>query len=96
MCCTAVGFQSIFYSNYDNVHGFEGKPHIYSDIQKVYRVFIDKTVYGIDTNTLKRQQQQEQEANKKKEKEEARLLQNIIDKSLSSSSSNNNNINNNK
>ncbi len=46
-----VGIQSIFFSNYDHVEGFEGKEHIFSHLQADMRDWIDRNVYNIDIGT---------------------------------------------
>lgn len=62
--CTGAGVHSVFFSSYDHVEGFEGKEHIFTNVQRDAREFVDRTLYGIDTEaiamTLRRQQEQEQ------------------------------------
>ena len=46
-----VGIQAMFFSDYD-IEGFEGQEHIFTNIQKDTRKWVDQNVYGIDTNAL--------------------------------------------
>jgi hypothetical protein len=45
-----VGIQAMFFSDY-HVDGFEGKDHVFTNIQKDTRMWIDKNIYGIDDST---------------------------------------------
>mmetsp|Transcript_92971 Transcript_92971/g.189403 ORF Transcript_92971/g.189403 Transcript_92971/m.189403 type:complete len:96 (-) Transcript_92971:358-645(-) len=50
VACTGVGIQSVFFSTYETVEGFEGKEHVFTHVQRDARDFIDRVVYGIDRN----------------------------------------------
>ena len=51
--CVTVGLQSVFFSKFEDVEGFEGKEHIFTHIQKDARDFIDQNIYGIDPQTIR-------------------------------------------
>jgi hypothetical protein len=53
VACTFVGVQSIFFSNYETVEGFEGKEHIFTHVQKDARDFVDRQIYGIDLDQIR-------------------------------------------
>mmetsp|Transcript_20995 Transcript_20995/g.45749 ORF Transcript_20995/g.45749 Transcript_20995/m.45749 type:complete len:93 (+) Transcript_20995:119-397(+) len=55
VACTAAGIQATFFSTYDDVPGFEGKEHVFSNVQRDTRDFIDKNVYGIDVDAIRRE-----------------------------------------
>lgn len=46
-----VGIQSVFFSNFDEIQGFEGKEHIFTHVQRDMRDWVDKTIYGIDISS---------------------------------------------
>jgi hypothetical protein len=48
-----VGIQAMFFSEY-NIDGFEGKDHIFTDVQKDARNWIDQNIYGIDAASMRR------------------------------------------
>ncbi len=51
--CVGVGLQSVFFSKFEEVEGFEGKDHIFTHIQKDARDFIDRNIYVIDPSVVK-------------------------------------------
>mmetsp|Transcript_3089 Transcript_3089/g.6442 ORF Transcript_3089/g.6442 Transcript_3089/m.6442 type:complete len:87 (+) Transcript_3089:185-445(+) len=53
VACVGVGLQSIFFSKYEEVEGFEGKEHIFTNVQKDARDFIDRNIYGIDPSMIR-------------------------------------------
>ncbi|KAG7356687.1 hypothetical protein IV203_001373 [Nitzschia inconspicua] len=46
-----VGVQAIFLSDY-NIEGYQGKEHIFTNLQQDTRRWIDHNIYGIDTSTI--------------------------------------------
>jgi len=53
VACTGAGLQSVFFSKYEEIEGFEGKDHIFTNVQKDARDFLDRNVYGIDTDKIR-------------------------------------------
>lgn len=53
VACVGVGLNSVFFSKFEEIEGFEGKDHIFTNIQKDGREFIDRNIYGIDTSTIR-------------------------------------------
>jgi diacylglycerol kinase len=56
-----VGIQAMFFSEYD-IDGFERKDHIFTDVQKDARNWIDQNIYGIDAASMRRNFQQKSAA----------------------------------
>lgn len=57
VACTGAGLQSVFFSKFEEIEGFEGKDHIFTNVQKDAREFIDRNVYGIDTDKIREMNQ---------------------------------------
>jgi hypothetical protein len=53
VACTGAGLQSVFFSRYEEIEGFEGKDHIFTNVQKDARDFLDRNIYGIDTDKIR-------------------------------------------
>ena len=54
VACAGAGLSSMLFSDYDHVPGFEGREHVFSGIQRDARDFVDRNVYGIDPDAVRR------------------------------------------
>ena len=54
----------MFFSDYD-IDGFEGQDHVFTQLQKDTRQWIDQNIYGINSGTKTQQEQQQQQDNMK-------------------------------
>jgi len=52
VACVGAGIQGVFFTTYD-IEGFEGKEHVFSDIQRFMRKWVDRSIYGIDNGEKK-------------------------------------------
>ena len=50
----------MFFSDYD-IDGFEGQDHVFTQLQKDTRQWIDQNIYGISSGTNIQQEQQQQQ-----------------------------------
>ena len=50
----------MFFSDYD-IDGFEGQDHVFTQLQKDTRQWIDQNIYGISSGTKIQQEQQQQQ-----------------------------------
>jgi hypothetical protein len=54
IAAAGAGIQAMFFSDYD-VQGFENQEHIFSNAQTDMRNWIDRTIYGLDSQNTKSQ-----------------------------------------
>jgi hypothetical protein len=52
IAAAGAGIQAMFFSDYD-VQGFENQEHIFSNAQTDMRNWIDRTIYGLDSQNTK-------------------------------------------
>jgi hypothetical protein len=68
VAATGAGIQAMFFSDYD-VQGFENQEHIFSNTQTDMRNWIDRTIYGLDSqkNTKPNEESESRTNNNRKE-----------------------------
>jgi len=60
--CAGAGMISVFFSEFGEIEGFEGKDHIFTDVRRHARDFIDRSIYGFDPESIRLERQKQQVA----------------------------------
>ena len=56
-----VGVQAMFFSDY-HIDGFEGQDHVFTDVQRDARHWIDRNIYGIDVDAAVARKQEKSDS----------------------------------